>query len=50
VFTSNRRDDSYGGSEALDRALTFDELQRRLHAPGNGLRDIYYVRAETLLR
>ena len=50
VFTSNRRDDSYGGSQGSDRQLTFDELQRRLHAPGNGLRDIYYVSADSLLK
>ena len=45
VFTSNRG----FGSQALDRKLTFDELERRLHAPGNGLRDIYYVSADALL-
>ncbi len=46
VFTSNRG----FGSQPLDRKLTFDELQRRLRGPGNGLRDIYYVSAEQLLR
>jgi hypothetical protein len=46
VFTSNRG----FGSQPLDRTLTFDELQRRLHGPGNGLRDIYYIRAEALVR
>ena len=46
MFTSNRG----FGSQALDRKLTFDELQQRLHAPGNGLRDIYYVSADQLLR
>jgi WD40-like Beta Propeller Repeat len=46
IFTSNRG----FGSQGLDRKLTFDELERRLHGPGNGLRDIYYVRADALLR
>jgi Tol biopolymer transport system component len=46
VFTSNRR----SGSQTQDRQLTFDELERRLHGPGNGLRDIYYVSADALLR
>ena len=46
VFTSNRG----FGSQPQDRALDFDQLERRLRAPGNGLRDIYYVRADALLR
>lgn len=46
IFTSNRG----FGSQGLDRALGFDQLEQRLHAPGNGLRDIYYVSAEALLR
>lgn len=46
VFTSNRG----FGSQPLDRALSFDQLERRLRAPGNGLRDIYYVSADALLR
>jgi Tol biopolymer transport system component len=44
IFTSNRH------SQAFDRKMTFDELERLLHSPGNGLRDIYYVKAEALLR
>ena len=46
IFTSNRG----FGSHGLDRALTFDQLERRLRSPGNGLRDIYYVSADVLLR
>ncbi|HEY7642782.1 MAG TPA: hypothetical protein VH814_23815 [Steroidobacteraceae bacterium] len=46
VFTSNRG----FGSHGVDHALSFDQLERRLHAPGNGLRDIYYVSADALLR
>lgn len=46
IFTSNRG----FGSQGLDQALGFDQLEQRLHAPGNGLRDIYYVRADALLR
>lgn len=46
IFTSNRG----FGSQGLDRALGFDQLEQRLHSPGNGLRDIYYVRADALLR
>ena len=46
VFTSNRG----FGSQGPDRALSFDQLERRLRSPGNGLRDIYYVSAEALLR
>ena len=43
IFTSNRR-------QPIDREQTFDELERRLHAPRNGLRDIYYVSADALLK
>lgn len=46
IFTSNRG----FGSQGLDHALGFDQLEQRLHSPANGLRDIYYVRAEALLR
>lgn len=46
IFTSNRG----FGSQGLDRTLGFDQLEQRLHAPGNGLRDIYYVSADALLR
>ena len=46
IFTSNRG----FGSKGPDRPLTFDQLERRLHSPGNGLRDIYYVSADVLLR
>ena len=46
IFTSNRG----FGSKGPDRALSFDQLERRLHSPGNGLRDIYYVSADALLR
>jgi WD40 repeat protein len=46
IFTSNRG----FGSKGPDRPLTFDQLERRLHSPGNGLRDIYYVSADALLR
>jgi hypothetical protein len=46
IFTSNRG----FGSRGLDRRLGFDQLERRLHSPGNGLRDIYYVSADALLR
>jgi WD40 repeat protein len=46
VFTSNRG----FGSKGLERKVTFDELERRLQGPGNGLRDIYYVRADVLLK
>ena len=45
VFTSNRG----FGSQPLDRTLSFDQLERRLRSPGNGLRDIYYVSADALL-
>ena len=44
IFTSNRG----FGSQGLERKHTFDELERRLHGPGNGLRDIYYVSADAL--
>ena len=46
IFTSNRG----FGSQGLDRRLDFDQLERRLHSAGNGLRDIYYVSADALLR
>jgi hypothetical protein len=46
IFTSNRG----FGSQGLDRALGFDQLEQRLRAPGNGLRDIYYVSAAALWR
>jgi hypothetical protein len=46
IFTSNRG----FGSHGPDRALSFDQLEHRLRAPGNGLRDIYYVSADALLR
>lgn len=39
TFTSNRG----FGSKPLARRLDFAELQQRLRAPGNGLRDIYVV-------
>jgi WD40 repeat protein len=44
IFTSNRG----FGSQGLERKHTFDELERRLHGPGNGLRDIYYVSTDAL--
>lgn len=43
-FTSNRG----FGSTPLPRPLDFDELQRKLHAPGNGLRDIYVIDARAI--
>jgi Tol biopolymer transport system component len=46
VFTSNRG----FGAQGPDRKLDFAQLERRLRSPGNGLRDIYYVSAEALLR
>jgi len=39
-----------GDAAAPASSLTFDQLDRRLHSPGNGLRDIYYVSAGALLR
>jgi dipeptidyl aminopeptidase/acylaminoacyl peptidase len=39
LFSSNRG----FGSEPLGRALRFDELERRIREPHNGLRDIYVV-------
>jgi Tol biopolymer transport system component len=39
LFSSNRG----FGSEPLDRPLTFDELEQRIRAPHNGLRDVYVV-------
>ena len=44
MFTSSRG----FGNEPLAAPLDFDHLQRRLHAPGNGLRDIYVVDAQVL--
>jgi Tol biopolymer transport system component len=44
LFTSNRG----FASEPLPRALRYDELEHRLHGPGNGLRDIYVVDARVL--
>jgi Tol biopolymer transport system component len=44
LFTSNRG----FGSEPLERPLTFDELERRVRGPGNGLRDIYVIRTDQL--
>ncbi len=46
LFTSSRA----FGSTPLGRSLQFDELERRIRAPGNGLRDIYVVRADALLK
>lgn len=43
-FTSNR---GYG-NEPLPAPLTFEELQRKLHAPKNGLRDIYVIDSSIL--
>jgi len=43
-FASNR---GFGG-EPLPARLTYDELEKRLHAPGNGLRDIYEVDAAAI--
>jgi hypothetical protein len=39
LFSSNRG----FGSEPLDRPLAFDELEQRIRAPHNGLRDVYVV-------
>lgn len=44
LFTSNRG----FASKPLPRALDFDELEHKLHAPQNGLRDIYVVDARVL--
>jgi hypothetical protein len=44
LFTSNRG----FADERLPRALDYDELEHRLHGPGNGLRDIYVVDASVL--
>jgi len=44
LFTSNRG----FGSAPLDQPLAFDELEQRLRAPGNGLRDIYVIRTDEL--
>ena len=43
-FTSNRG----FADRPLPRALSYDELERALHAPGNGLRDIYVIDAKAL--
>lgn len=43
LFTSSR-----ASSRASDRALTYRELLTKVRAPGNGLRDIYYVSASVL--
>lgn len=43
-FASNRG----FGTSSLDRALRFDELERRIRSSRNGLRDIYVVSADTL--
>jgi WD40 repeat protein len=42
-FTSSR-----ATARTLDRPLKYEELLARLHAPGNGLRDIYYVSTSAL--
>jgi hypothetical protein len=42
-FTSSR-----AATRTLDRPLKYEELLGRLHAPGNGLRDIYYVPTSAL--
>ena len=44
MFTSNRG----FGSQPLPRRLDFDELEHKLRAPGNGLRDIYVIDAGAL--
>jgi hypothetical protein len=44
LFTSSRG----FGLEPQSRALAFDELERRIRAPGNGLRDIYVIRTDAL--
>jgi Tol biopolymer transport system component len=44
LFTSSRG--SVG--QALDHPVTYEELLSRLHSPGNGLRDIYYVSVSAL--
>lgn len=43
-FSSNRG----FGSEPLDRPLRFDELEQRIRAPHNGLRDVYFVDPKAL--
>jgi hypothetical protein len=45
-FTSNRG----FGSTPLPGRLDFDELERKLRAPGNGLRDVYVIDARVLER
>jgi WD40 repeat protein len=39
LFSSNRG----FGSEPLDHPLRFEELEQRIHAPHNGLRDVHVV-------
>ncbi len=43
-FTSSRG----AAGRRPDRSLTYQELLDRLHAPGNGLRDIYYIATSAL--
>ncbi|MGH8496780.1 MAG: TolB family protein [Gammaproteobacteria bacterium] len=43
-FTSSRG----FGSMPLKKRLTFDELERKVRAPGNGLRDIYVLDADVI--
>jgi hypothetical protein len=43
-FSSNRG----FGSRPLPRRLGFDELEKKLHEPGNGLRDVYVVDPKAL--
>lgn len=44
LFTSNRG----FGAKPQPRALKFEDLERRIRSPRNGLRDIYYVDASVL--
>ena len=44
LFTSSRGSVGRG----LDHTVTYEELLSRLHSPGNGLRDIYYVAVSAL--
>ena len=43
-FSSNRG----FGAQPLPRPLRFDELEKKLHQPGNGLRDVYIVDPKAL--
>jgi hypothetical protein len=43
-FSSNRG----FGSQPLPRPLRFEELEQKLHEPGNGLRDVYVVAPKAL--